>query len=169
MIHRCENSDFDAILEVVNDAARAYEGLIPADCWNELYMPADELRREIGDGVEFWGYRDGGELAGVMGIQHLRDVTLVRHAFVRTNHHNQAIGGALLANLRRRSTRPVLVGTWAAATWAVRFYEARGFRLVSEQEKDRLLQTYWSIPEHQTETSVVLADQAWFSSHRDGG
>ncbi len=169
MIRRCENSDFDAILEVVNDAARAYEGLIPADCWNEPYMPADELRREIGDGVEFWGFRDGGELAGVMGIQHVRDVTLVRHAYVRTARQNQGIGGALLAHLRRRSTRPVLIGTWAAATWAVRFYEGRGFRLVSGQEKDRLLQTYWSIPEHQTETSVVLADQAWFSSHRDGG
>ena len=169
MIRRCENSDFDAILEVVNDAARAYEGLIPADCWNEPYMPADELRREIGGGVAFWGYRDGGELAGVMGIQHVGDVTLVRHAYVRTSHQKQGIGGALLAQLRPRSTRPVLVGTWAAATWAVRFYEGRGFRRVSGHVKDRLLQTYWSIPARQTETSVVLADQAWFARHSDGG
>lgn len=169
MIRRCEDSDFDAILEVVNDAARAYEGLIPADCWNEPYMPADELRREIGGGVEFWGVRDGGELAGVMGIQQVRDVTLVRHAYVRTARQNQGIGGALLAHLRPRSTRPVLVGTWAAATWAVRFYEGRGFRRVSGQEKDRLLQTYWSIPARQLETSVVLADQSWFARHRDGG
>ena len=168
MIRRCEDNDFDAILEVVNDAARAYEGLIPADCWNQPYMPADELRREIGGGVEFWGVRDGGELAGVMGIQQVRDVTLVRHAYVRTARQNQGIGGALLAHLRRRSTRPLLVGTWAAATWAVRFYEGRGFRPVSGHEKDRLLQAYWSIPARQVETSVVLADQAWFARHGHG-
>ncbi len=119
MIRQCGTGDHDAILEVINDAARAYQGIIPADRWKEPYMPADELRREIDNGVVFWGYQDGGELVGVMGVQRVRDVTLIRHAYVATARQNRGIGGALLADLRRRTTDPVLIGAWAAARRAM--------------------------------------------------
>ena len=128
-------------------------------------MPWEELQHEIAAGVAFWGYEEDGELLGVMGIQHVQDVTLIRHAYVRTARRNQGIGGQLLSVLRRQTDRPILIGTWAAATWAVRFYEQHGFRRVSAEEKDRLLRTYWSIPERQVETSVVLADPGWFNAH----
>ncbi|MFQ5859244.1 MAG: GNAT family N-acetyltransferase [Anaerolineae bacterium] len=167
MIRRCEDSDFDSIYSIINDAAQAYKGAIPADCWNEPYMPKDELRREIDEGVEFWGYEEDGELVGVMGIQHVQDVTLIRHAYVRTARQGQGIGGKLLSALQEQTTRPVLIGTWADAGWAIRFYEKRGFRLVSSEEKDRLLRKYWTVPERQIETSVVLADQKWFDSQSD--
>ena len=166
MIRGCGTGDHDAILEVINDAARAYQGIIPADRWKEPYMPDDELHHEIENGVLFWGYEDGGELVGVMGVQHVRDVTLIRHAYVATARQNRGIGGALLAFLRRRTTDPVLVGTWAAAEGAIRFYRRHGFEPVSGREKDRLLRTYWSIPERQIITSIVLADRAWFAARR---
>ena len=165
MIRPCDSRDFEAIRSIINDAAQAYQGIIPADCWKEPYMPADELRQEIADGVLFWGNEEGGELVGVMGIQHVRDVTLIRHAYVRTANRNQGIGGKLLARLCEESTRPVLIGTWADAVWAIRFYEKRGFRRVSPGEKDRLLRKYWSVPERQMDTSVVLADQKWPAAH----
>jgi len=165
MIRLCENNDFEMIYEVINDAAQAYKGVIPADLWKEPYMSKDELRREIEEGVVFWGYEEGGEIVGVMGIQHIQDVTLLRHAYVRTAERNRAIGSKLLSYLREQTTRPVLIGTWADATWAIRFYEKHGFRLVIPEEKDRLLRKYWSIPERQIETSVVLANQDWFSTH----
>jgi GNAT superfamily N-acetyltransferase len=163
MIRQCEDRDFGAIHAIINDAAQAYKGVIPADCWKEPYMPREELRREIADGVIFWGYEEAGELVGVMGIQPVEDVTLIRHAYVRTARRNQGIGAELLAWLRGRTTRPVLIGTWADAGWAIRFYERRGFRLVSPAEKDRLLRTYWSVPDRQIVTSVVLADENWFA------
>ena len=166
MIRKCESGDFDAILGVINDAAQAYKGLIPADRWKEPYMPADELRLEIENAVAFWGYEDDGELVGVMGVQHVRDVTLIRHAYVTTAKQNRGVGGTLVAFVRRQTTRPILVGTWGAATWAIRFYESNGFKLVSAREKDRLLRTYWTIPERQIETSVVLADPAWFAARQ---
>ncbi len=166
MIRGCGTGDHDAILEVINDAARAYQGIIPADRWKEPYMPDDELHHEIENGVLFWGYEDGGELVGVMGVQHVRDVTLIRHAYVATARQNRGIGRALLAFLRRRTTDPVLVGTWAAAEGAIRFYRRHGFEPVSGREKDRLLRTYWSIPERQIITSIVLADRAWFAARR---
>ena len=166
MIRRCETSDFNAILEVINDAAHAYKGVIPEDRWQEPYMPEEELRSEMDSGVLFLGYEDGGELVGVMGIQNIQDVTLIRHAYVLKAKQNRGIGGMLLARLRRQTTRPILVGTWAAAVWAVRFYERHGFKLVSAQEKERLLRAYWSIPGRQIETSVVLADQAWFTARQ---
>lgn len=125
-------------------------------------MSKEELRHEIDGGVIFWGYEEDGEMIGVMGIQEVQDVTLIRHAYVRTTRRNQGIGGKLLAFLREQTTRPILLGTWADAIWAIRFYEKYGFRLVSREEKDRLLNKYWSIPERQIETSVVLADQKWF-------
>jgi len=166
MIRRCEEKEFDAICEVVNDAARAYEGVIPADRWKEPYMPKEELRHEIDDGVVFWGYEEDGELVGVMGIQQVQDVTLIRHAYVRTAQRNQGIGRRLLSRLRTLTERPILIGTWADAVWAIRFYEKHGFRRVSPEEKARLLKKYWSIPERQVETSVVLAGPRWFEGQR---
>ncbi len=161
MIRRCTDSDFEAVYSIINDAAAAYRGVIPEDRWHEPYMSREELRREIEAGVVFWGY-DEGELLGVMGIQDVRDVTLFRHAYVLTRMRNRGIGGKLLTFLSGLTGRPVLIGTWAAADWAVRFYEKHGFRLVTTAEKDRLLTKYWSIPRRQTETSVVLADRKWF-------
>ncbi|WP_455284004.1 GNAT family N-acetyltransferase [[Eubacterium] cellulosolvens] len=164
MIRQCGSSEFDSIYSIINDAAQAYKGVIPADRWKEPYMSSDDLRHEMDEGVVFWGYEEDGQLVGVMGIQHVRDVTLIRHAYVRTAKQNRGIGGRLLSSLCEQTSRPILVGTWAVATWAIRFYEKHGFRLVSSEEKDRLLRRYWSIPERQIKTSVVLADQKWFDS-----
>ena len=166
MIRQCDNSEVELICSIINDAAEAYRGVIPGDRWKEPYMSKDELRHEIDQGVVFWGYEQDGQLVGVMGIQHLQDVTLIRHAYVRTAKRNQGIGGKLLSSLRQQATRPLLVGTWADALWAIRFYENHGFRLVSWEEKERLLRKYWSIPERQVETSVVLADQKWFDARQ---
>ncbi|UCG04869.1 MAG: GNAT family N-acetyltransferase [Desulfobacterales bacterium] len=159
MIRPCDSKDFDSIYSIINEAARVYRGVIPEDRWKEPYMSRDELQHEIDEGVVFWGYQQGAELVGVMGIQHVRDVTLIRHAYIRPANQNQGVGGKLLSELRNQTNRRILIGTWAAAVWAIRFYEKNGFRLVSPQEKDRLLKKYWSIPERQVETSVVLEDQ----------
>jgi GNAT superfamily N-acetyltransferase len=157
MIRPCTSADFQTIQAVINEAAEAYRGVIPADCWHEPYMTTSAFQAEIAAGVNFWGWDDSGALAGVMGLQQVRDVTLIRHAYVRTTHEGRGIGAGLLNFLTGRATGPLLVGTWAAAVWAIRFYERHGFRLVSDEEKDRLLTTYWSIPPRQRETSVVLA------------
>jgi len=164
-LRRCGPGDSTAILAIVNDAAEAYRGHIPADRWHEPYMPTDELERELAAGVAFWGYEAAGRLAGVMGLQDLRDVALIRHAYVATALRGRGIGGRLLGHLLAQTTRPVLVGTWAAATWAIRFYERHGFRLVSRAETERLLRAYWAIPDRQIETSVVLADARWRRLH----
>ncbi len=166
MIRPCVTADFEAIYQIVNDAARAYKGIIPADRWHEPYMSRDELRHEIASGVVFSGYEEGGVLCGVMGMQPVRDVVLMRHAYVRTASRRRGIGGELLRQLVATAGRPVLVGTWAAATWVIDFYRKHGFTLVTPDEKDRLLRTYWSIPDRQIETSVVLADRAWLSARR---
>ena len=158
MIHKCKKEDFEEIYSIINDSAVAYKGVIPGDRWKEPYMPREELRHEIDDGIVFYGYEEDGKLVGVMGIQDVLDVTLIRHSYVRTANRGQGIGGKLLARLRSLADRPILVGTWADAIWAIRFYEKHGFRLVTKEEKDRLLKKYWSIPERQVETSVVLAD-----------
>ena len=156
MIHRSLPFDFNEILTVVNDAAQVYKGIIPADRWKEPYMPAEELKKEISDGVEFYGFKDG-ILVGVMGIQRVRDVTLIRHAYVLRSHQRKGIG--------EKTNQPpqwigkdlaVLVGTWEAAWWAEKFYEKNGFTLVTKGEKNRLLRKYWQIPERQVKTSVVL-------------
>ena len=159
MIRRCDEDDFEAIWQIINDGARAYNGVIPQDRWKEPYMSRDELRHEIRDGVEFWGFAENGDLSGVMGTQPVKDVTLIRHAYVRTERQRAGIGARLLAHLRSLSTRPVLIGTWADASWAVRFYEKHGFRLVGPVEKNRLLRKYWTVPDEQAATSVVLVDR----------
>jgi ribosomal protein S18 acetylase RimI-like enzyme len=166
MARPCTDADFDAIHAIINDAAQAYSGVIPADCWHVPYMSKDGLRHEIRSGVRFWGWEDNGKLLGVMGIQDVQDVTLIRHAYVRTANRKGGIGGKLLGELRKLTTRPVLIGTWAAATWAIRFYEKHGFSTVTLEEKDRLLKKYWSISERQIETSVVLAEEEWFNNVR---
>jgi len=158
MIRQCNDEDFGSIYSIINDAATVYKGIIPADRWKDPYMSMDELKHEINEGVVFWVIEDDGELAGVMGIQNVKDVTLIRHAYVRTAKRNQGIGSELLAFLRTLTTSPILIGTWADAVWAIRFYEKHGFHLVSHAEKTRLLKKYWSIPERQVETSVVLAE-----------
>lgn len=164
MIRLCEENEFEAIYQIINEAALLYKGIIPQDRWNEPFMPRGELQDEIDAGVTFWGYEEDGQLLGVMGIQPVEDVTLIRHAYVRPAFQKKGIGGKLLSVLRSLSTGPLLIGTWADATWAIRFYEKHGFCLVSPEEKDRLLQKYWSIPRRQIETSVVLADEIWFES-----
>ena len=161
MIRQCDERDFEVIWTIINDGAQAYKGTIPADCWTEPYMSKEELLHEMRDGVVFWGYEEGGELIGVMGIQPVRDVTLIRHAYVRTDSQKRGVGAQLLAHLREMATGPVLIGTWTDAVWAIRFYERHGFQLLSSEEKNRLLVKYWSIPERQAETSVVLADATW--------
>ncbi len=160
-IRRCDEADFDAIWDIVNAAADAYKGIIPADRWHEPYMPREDLAGEIAAGVVFWGAEEDGALEGIMGIQDVKDVTLIRHAYVRPERQSAGIGGRLLAHLRELTDRPILIGTWAAADWAVGFYEKHGFRRVTPAEKDRLLRTYWTIPDRQIETSVVLADERW--------
>jgi N-acetylglutamate synthase-like GNAT family acetyltransferase len=156
MIRPCKDSDVPEIIAIVNDAAQAYKGVIPPDRWHEPYMPVAELKEEMAAGVKFWGYEDGGQLIGVMGMQPVKDVTLIRHAYVRTEMRSRGIGGKLLAHLLGQIEGRILVGTWKAADWAVKFYQKHGFQLVSDKEKDRLLKTYWNIPERQIETSVVL-------------
>jgi GNAT superfamily N-acetyltransferase len=157
MIHRLLAFDFNDILTVVNDAAQVYKGIIPADRWKEPYMPAKELKKEIADGVEFHGFKEDGILLGVMGIQRVRDVTLIRHAYVLRSHQRKGIGEKLINHLRGLAkTSTVLVGTWEAAWWAVKFYEKNGFILATKGEKNRLLRRYWQIPERQVKTSVVL-------------
>jgi GNAT superfamily N-acetyltransferase len=156
MMRRCTDADVPAIDAVINEAAEAYRGVIPPDCWHEPYMTRASLVAEIAAGVEFSGWDEAGALVGVMGVQEVRDVTLIRHAYVRPSRQGQGIGGALLTALAAQVPGPLLVGTWAAAGWAIRFYERHGFRLVDADERDRLLTTYWSIPRRQRETSVVL-------------
>jgi len=161
MIRRCDERDFEVIWAIINDGARAYAGSIPADCLKEPYMSKEHLQHEIDEGVVFWGYEENGTMIGVMGIQQVKDVTLIRHAYVRTSSQAKGIGGRLLSHLRGLAKAPLLIGTWADAAWAIHFYEKHGFQIISPSEKDRLLRKYWTIPERQAETSVVLASQEW--------
>ena len=157
MIRRCRDDERETILAIVNAAAEAYRGVIPADRWHEPYMPAGELDEQIAAGVEFWGYEDGGELVGVMGIQPVDDVHLIRHAYVMPGRQRGGVGGALIEHLLRGTAgRRILVGTWAAADWAIRYYERHGFELVPRERTAALLRRYWDIPDRQIETSVVL-------------
>ena len=160
-VRQCSERDIPVMFAVINDAARAYKGVIPADRWHEPYMPMEELQSEIADGVRFWGCERDGELVAVMGIQDRGEVELIRHAYVRTDLRNQGLSSRLLKHLEGLGTRPLLVGTWAAADWAIRFYEKHGYRLLSRPEIRRLLKRYWRIPERQVKTSVVLAGRSW--------
>jgi N-acetylglutamate synthase-like GNAT family acetyltransferase len=160
-IRRSVEKDLPAILAIVNDAAQAYRGVIPADRWHEPYMPKDELEKEISDGVAFWVAEEDGRVLGVMGIQDKGDVALVRHAYVASATQGKGVGTKLLRHVGGLADKPILIGTWAAASWAIEFYERNGFTVVPDGEKDRLLRTYWSIPARQIETSVVLADGRW--------
>lgn len=168
MIRRCFDEDFDQVWEVINDGAKAYEGSIPADRYEDPYMTKGKLRDEVNDGVEFWGLEGEAGLAGVMGIQKVRDVTLIRHAYVRTTSQRRGIGTKLLSHLRMLTHTPVLIGTWADAVWAIRFYEGHGFRVVSPREKELLLRTYWTVPARQIETSILLTDERWRAEGRLG-
>jgi len=161
MIRRCDERDLELIWAIINDGAQAYRGVIPKDRWTEPYMSREKLQHETDEGVVFWGYADAGTLAGVMGLQQVQDVTLIRHAYVRTTSQKQGIGAHLLSHLRGLTHGPVLIGTWADAVWAIRFYERNGFRIVPPPVKDQLLRRYWNIPDRQVETSVVLADSTW--------
>jgi len=159
MIRPSKPDDIDALYFIINDSAIAYEGVIPSDRWHEPYMPMEHLCKEIESGVRFYIYEEGNQVLGCMGIQDVRDVTLIRHAYVKTGRRRQGIGGELLRHLLPLSGKPVLIGTWKAATWAIGFYEKHGFIRVSEEEKNRLLRKYWNIPERQVETSVVLKEE----------
>jgi GNAT superfamily N-acetyltransferase len=157
-IRPCGDDEFGDLLDIINMAAEAYRGVIPDDLWHEPYMDPGELKREIEARVQFWGYEEDGELIGAMGIQAVGEVDLIRHAYVRPDRQRLGAGSALLRHLRERSSRPMLVGTWAAATWAIDFYRRHGFELVPPERNALLLRMYWEIPERQVETSVVLAD-----------
>lgn len=161
MIRLCTMDDATTIYEIINDAASAYKGRIPEDRYREPYMPVEELEAEIADGVLFWGVERNGSLVGVMGIQDKGEVALIRHAYVRTTERNGGIGTRLLSHLMGQTEKPVLIGTWEAAEWAIRFYQKNGFALVSPDEKRILLQRFWNVPERQIETSVVLCDNRW--------
>ena len=157
-VRPCPKDEHSTISEIINSAAEAYRGVIPADRWHDPYMSLLELDSEISAGVTFWAYESEGEMIGVMGIQPVRDVDLIRHAYVRPYNQRRGIGAALIGHIRSLSSRQILVGTWAAATWAIAFYQRHGFVLVSPEQKTALLKTYWRIPERQIETSVVLAN-----------
>jgi len=161
MIRRCEERDFEMVWTIINDGAQAYKGIIPDDRWTVPYMSREKLEHDRDEGVVFWGYEEDGSLLGVMGIQEVQDVTLIRHAYVLTGSQKRGIGAQLLSHLRELASGPVLIGTWADAVCAIHFYERHGFQMVGPQEKDRLLKKYWTVPERQIETSVVLADQKW--------
>ena len=178
MIRLCSDRDFEQIFTIINDGAQAYQGIIPSDRLEDPYMSREKLQHEIDDGVIFWGYESdddtSGLLQGVMGIQSVAPpsappVTLIRHAYVCTANQKKGTGAILLAHLRTLSDMPFLIGTWADAVWAVRFYQRHGFRVVEAEKKDRLLKTYWDVPARQIETSVVLADQRWRESQASSG
>jgi GNAT superfamily N-acetyltransferase len=164
VIRPCEAADTTAIFEIINDSAQAYKGVIPDDAWHEPYMSMAELESEIGKGVRFYGCTMAGRMLGVMGIQDVKDVTLIRHAYVRTEHRAHGIGRSLLEYMDQLTERPILIGAWKAATWAIQFYQKNGFALIGEADKNRLLRIYWSVPEHQIRRSVVLANGRWFES-----
>lgn len=161
MITKCNENDFTEIYEIINDASVAYKGIIPVDRWHEPYMPKEELEKQIGEAVEFWKFMEDEKTLGVMGIQFKEGATLIRHAYVRTTERQKGIGGKLLNHLISMSETPVLIGTWADAKWAIDFYLKHDFRLLEEQERNRLLLKYWSVPVRQVETSVVLASKDW--------
>ncbi len=166
MIRKCSKSDFSRIFEIINDAAQKYKGIIPEDRWSDPYMPIEKLNSEIEDGVIFWGLEHENQLIGVMGIQNKGEVSLIRHAYVWTQAQKLGTGTRLLHHLEGITKEPILIGTWANASWAILFYEKNGYTLVAEKEKSLLLRKYWSIPERQIETSVILANPMWYKTDK---
>jgi N-acetylglutamate synthase-like GNAT family acetyltransferase len=164
VIRRSGAGDVAAIAAVINQAAQAYRGVIPADRWHEPYMPLEKLEREISDGIVFWMAEQDGRLLGVMGIQDKGEVALVRHAYVSPDVQRGGVGTRLLRHVEGLADKPILIGTWASASWAIEFYRRNGFAVVANDDKDKLLRTYWSIPARQIETSVVLADGRWMKA-----
>jgi N-acetylglutamate synthase-like GNAT family acetyltransferase len=169
MIRKCNGEDFRRIYEIINNAAQVYRGIIPAGHWKNPYMSQDELKQEIDSGIAFWGYQEEGRLQGIMGIQPLQDVTLIRHAYVLTEKQRCGMGGELLTHLRSLTAAPILIGTWADAFWAIGFYQKHGFALVPKEDTMRLLGRYWTAPAWHMEMSVVLADEKWFSLYQARG
>jgi N-acetylglutamate synthase-like GNAT family acetyltransferase len=166
MVRKAQVGDHTAMLAIINAAAQKYKGVIPADRWHEPYMPREEFESEIANGIEFWVVEDAGKVRGVMGMQDKGDVALVRHAYVDPGAQRMGVGTHLLRHVQGLAQKPILIGTWAAATWAIDFYCRNGFSVVTEKQKNRLLKTYWSIPARQVETSVVLADERWMEIER---
>lgn len=166
MINKCVDIEFEEIFGIINDAAQAYHGVIPEDAWHEPYMSRDELSSEIEAGVEFWGAYVDERLVGVMGVQYKQDVTLIRHAYVLTSERRNGIGTRLLTQLERETSKPILIGTWAEASWAIEFYKKNGYRLISGKERGMLLDKYWFISDVQADASVVLADARWVRGDR---
>ena len=166
MIRNSRPTDSPAILSVINAAAQVYRSAIPPDLWREPYMPREELQDEIAHGVTFWVAEEDGCLSGVMGLQDKSEVTLVRHAYVSPDVQRKGVGTRLLHHLQGLTGKPVLIGTWAAASWAIAFYEKNGFAVVSSSDKDSLLRKYWSITPRHAEASVVLADRRWMKSRK---
>ena len=166
MIRQGREADVPAILAIVNAAAQAYRGVIPADRWHEPYMPREELEKEIAGGVLFWVAEEDGRLLGAMGMQDKGEVALVRHAYVAPGVQRKGVGTRLLRHVQGLTTKPALIGTWAAAAWAIAFYRRNGFTLLPDAQKDALLLRYWSIPARQAETSVVLADERWMNAQQ---
>jgi GNAT superfamily N-acetyltransferase len=160
LIRQYTSADASSICDVINDAAVAYRGVIASDRWREPYMPLAELQQEIKAGVQFWGAHESDTLIAVMGLQHVADVSLIRHAYTRTSSQGRGIGKALLKHVMGNTERPLLLGTWAAATWAIHFYQSQGFRVLGKEKND-LLRRYWTIPERQIDESVVLANGRW--------
>ena len=166
MIRKCGETDIDVIYEIINDAAQAYRGVIPEDMWHDPYMSKTDLMQELQDGVVFWGMDVNDSMDGIMGMQDKGDVALIRHAYTKTEQRTKGIGSRLLQYLERETDKPILVGTWADATWAISFYRSNGYKLVSELEKNQLLRDYWRISDRQIQTSVVLAGQTPYEVHR---
>jgi len=166
LIRKLQEVDLGAVLAIVNDAAQAYRGVIPADRWREPYMPPEELENEIADGVMFWVAEQDGRLSGGMGFQDKGEVALVRHAYVAPAMQRKGVGTRLLRHVQGLTGKPVLIGTWADASWAIEFYRRNGFSIVPSARKDALLRRYWSIPARQVETSVVLADGRWMEAQQ---
>ncbi|MFH2067202.1 MAG: GNAT family N-acetyltransferase [Pseudomonadota bacterium] len=167
MIRQCTEEDFQEIYNIINDSAQAYRGVIPEDRWHDPYMSREKLSLEIQDGIAFWGDEQNGQITGIMGIQDKGEVTLIRHAYVRTSMRSRGVGTRLMQHLEPLTENPILIGTWADAVWAISFYQKNGYKLVNREEKNRLLKKFWNIPDRQVETSVVLADRKWISRHPD--
>ena len=157
MIRECKKTDISKILHIINEASLKYKGVIPDDCWNEPYMSEEELINEFNDGVCMYGYQYNNTLVGVIGVQEVKDVILIRHAYTLSSHQGKGVGSALLEYLLKKNKNcRLLVGTWKNATWAIQFYKKFKFILHAKEETTLLLKKYWNIPTKQIENSVVL-------------